>query len=60
VTWTAAGSPPPTSRTVPAAFTATETFDVGIDPGSPVALSCYDRRPFEFRGKIHAVRVELK
>jgi hypothetical protein len=26
-------------RTVPAAFTASETFDVGIDLGSPVCLS---------------------
>jgi hypothetical protein len=26
-------------RTVPAAFTASETFDVGLDLGSPVTLS---------------------
>ena len=47
-------------RTVPAAFTATETFDVGIDLGSPVSLNYYDRRPFEFTGKIKRVDVELK
>lgn len=47
-------------RTVPAAFTATETFDVGVDLGSPVSLSYYDRRPFAFDGKIQSVKVELK
>ncbi len=47
-------------RTVPAAFTASETFDVGTDLGSPVSLDYFDRRPFAFNGTIHAVRVELK
>ena len=47
-------------RTVPAAFTATETFDVGVDLGSPVSLNYYDRRPFKFDGKIESVRVKLK
>jgi hypothetical protein len=47
-------------RTVPAAFTASETFDVGIDLGSPVSLDYFDRRPFAFNGKINEVRVELK
>ena len=47
-------------RTVPAAFSATETFDVGADLGSTVSLDYYDRRPFEFNGKIEKVRVELK
>jgi len=47
-------------RTVPAAFTATETFDVGLDLGSPVSLNYYDRRPFAFNGKIEKVAVELK
>ncbi len=48
------------NRTVPAAFTATETFDVGTDLGSPVSMNYYDRRPFEFSGKIGRVTVELK
>lgn len=48
------------TRTVPAAFTATESFDVGIDLGSPVSLNYYDRRPFEFTGKIHSVNVKLR
>ena len=47
-------------RTVPAAFTATETFDVGVDLGSTVDLAYFDRRPFAFNGKIESVKVELK
>ena len=47
-------------RTVPAAFTASETFDVGIDLGSPVSLDYFDRRPFAFDGKIEKVLVTLK
>ena len=47
-------------RTVPAAFTASETFDVGIDLGSPVSLDYFDRRPFSFDGKIDKVSVALK
>jgi len=47
-------------RTVPAAFTASETFDVGVDLGSPVSLDYFDRRPFAYNGKIEKVAVELK
>jgi arylsulfatase len=47
-------------RTVPLAFTASETFDVGIDLGSPVSLNYYDRRPFEFDGQINRVTVDLR
>ncbi|MFM7150131.1 MAG: arylsulfatase, partial [Gemmataceae bacterium] len=47
-------------RTVPGAFTASETFDVGADLGSPVSLDYFDRAPFPFTGKIHKVAVELK
>jgi arylsulfatase len=46
-------------RTVPAAFTASETFDVGADLGSTVSLDYYDRRPFEFNGKLKQVAVSL-
>jgi hypothetical protein len=35
-------------RTVPAAFSASETFDVGTDLGSPVSLDYFDRQPFPF------------
>jgi arylsulfatase len=45
------------ARTVPAAFTATESFDVGVDLGSPVSLAYEDRRPFPFTGRIAEVRV---
>ena len=47
-------------RTVPAAFTASESFDVGVDLGSPVSLAYFDRAPFRFEGKISKVQVELK
>lgn len=47
-------------RTVPAAFTASESFDVGIDLGSPVSPAYFDRRPFKFDGRIEKVEVTLK
>jgi hypothetical protein len=47
-------------RTVPAAFTASETLDVGIDLGSPVSLDYFDRKPFRFDGTITSVDVTLK
>jgi arylsulfatase len=46
-------------RTVPLAFTATETFDVGVDLGSPVSINYADRRPFEFNGKIDSMNISL-
>jgi arylsulfatase len=48
------------ARTVPAAFTATETFDVGVDLGSPVSANYFDRRPFELEGEIESVKVTLR
>ncbi|WP_293118137.1 arylsulfatase [Moorena sp. SIO4G3] len=47
-------------RTVPSAFTASETFDVGTDLGSPVSLDYADNPPFPFTGKIKTVKVELE
>jgi arylsulfatase len=44
---------------VPAAFSATETFDVGIDMGSPVSLKYHNKAPFSFNGKINRVKVDL-
>jgi arylsulfatase len=38
--------------TVPAGFTVTETFDVGMDLNSPVANDYYDKAPFRFEGKL--------
>jgi arylsulfatase len=46
-------------RTVPAAFSATETFDVGADMGSPVSLKYAKQAPFNFNGKIQTVKVDL-
>ena len=42
-------------RSVPAGFTASETFDIGIDLGSPVALDYHDRAPFPFNGTIERI-----
>ena len=47
------------ARTVPAAFTASETFGVGVDLGSPVSPDYFDRRPFRFIGTIEYVDVEV-
>ena len=47
------------ARTVPLAFTASETFDVGIDLGSPASLNYYEKAPFEFSGDIKQINVEL-
>ena len=46
--------------TVPAAFTASESFDVGTDLGSTVSRDYYERRPFQVDGQIKKVTVELK
>ena len=46
-------------RTVPAAFSASETFDVGVDLGSTVSLDYFERRPFRFDGKIHRLEVQI-
>ena len=46
-------------RTVPAAFSASETFDVGVDLGSTVSLDYFERRPFRFDGKIHRLDVKM-
>jgi arylsulfatase len=47
------------ARTVPAAFSASETFDVGVDLGSTVSLDYFERRPFRFDGTIHRVDVKM-
>jgi len=44
-------------RSVPAGHTASETFDVGADLGSPVALDYFDRAPFRFNGKIEKIYI---
>ena len=47
-------------RTVPGAFTASETLDIGVDLGSPVSPQYSARAPFKFDGTIESVTVELK
>jgi arylsulfatase len=42
-------------RTIPAVFTASETFDVGSDTNSPVADAYFDKAPFAFQGKLTRV-----
>ena len=42
---------------VPSGHTASETFDVGADLGSPVALDYFDRAPFRFNGKIEKINI---
>jgi len=44
-------------RTVPGPFTASETFDIGMDLGSPVSLDYHDRAPFEFNGTINRIHI---
>jgi len=46
-------------RAVPAAFTASETFDVGKDLGGSVSMRYHDKAPFKFEGKIYSVKVDL-
>jgi arylsulfatase len=42
-------------RSVPAGFTASETFDIGVDLGSPVSLDYRAKAPFPFTGTIHKI-----
>jgi arylsulfatase len=44
--------------TVPAGFTVTETFDVGMDLNSPVADAYFDRAPFAFEGQLKRLHFE--
>jgi hypothetical protein len=37
---------------MPAVFTASETFDVGMDTSSPVANNYFDKAPFKFEGTL--------
>ncbi len=44
--------------TVPAVFTASESFDVGMDYGSAVAMEYHDKVPFKFNGKINKINIK--
>lgn len=48
-----------TLGTVPAAFSASETLDVGTDLGSPVSFDYFEKAPFAFDGTIHKMHVKL-
>jgi arylsulfatase len=39
-------------RTIPGGFTASETFDVGMDTSSPVAEDYFEMAPFRFEGTL--------
>ncbi|MEO8279388.1 MAG: hypothetical protein ABI564_06815 [Ideonella sp.] len=47
-------------RTVPVAFTAKESFDVGVDLGSPVSLDSFEGGPFRVDGGIASIEVQMK
>ncbi len=49
-----------TKMTVPAVFTASESFDVGTDLGSTVSRDYAEHRLYKFDGKTGTVKVELK
>jgi arylsulfatase len=49
-----------TKMTVPGLFSASESFDVGIDLGSAVARDYFERAPFRFDGTISTVKIGLQ
>jgi hypothetical protein len=48
-----------TLGTVPAAFSASETLDIGTDLGSPASFDYFDKAPFTFDGLINSVHIKL-
>ena len=47
-------------RTAGIRFSADETFDIGIDTGTPVIEEYADKMPFKFTGNLIKVTIELK
>jgi hypothetical protein len=45
---------------VPAVFTASETFDVGMDTNSPVADDYFDEAPFPFNGELKQLQFKYQ
>lgn len=45
-------------KSCPVVFDASETFDVGMDLGSPVSRHYEDRLPFEFNGRISKISIK--
>lgn len=46
-------------HTIANRYSLDETFDVGLDTGTPVVEDYVDRMPFEFSGVLEKVVVEL-
>jgi len=47
-------------RTVPGTFTASETFDVGMDTNSPVADDYFEAAPFPFTGELRQLHFKYQ
>src|SRR6185437_6349868 len=47
-------------RSIPLRFSATETFDIGEDTGTPVIEDYADKMPFKFSGTLKRVVVVLE
>ena len=46
-------------RTVPVRFSLDETFDIGLDTGTPVIEDYVNKMPFKFTGDFRKVVIEL-
>jgi arylsulfatase len=46
-------------RTIPIRFSLDETFDVGLDTGTPVLETYVDKMPFKFTGDLKKFTIEL-
>jgi arylsulfatase len=49
----------PIEHTVPTRFSLDETFDIGMDTGTPVVEDYEDKMPFKFTGALKKVVIEL-
>ena len=49
----------PIEHTVPTRFSLDETFDIGMDTGTPVVEDYADKMPFKFTGTLKKVVIEL-
>jgi len=46
-------------RTIPNCFSLDETFDVGMDTGTPVVEDYVSKMPFKFTGDLQRIVIEL-
>ena len=49
----------PIEHTIPTRFSLDETFDIGMDTGTPVVEDYADKMPFQFTGTLKKVVIEL-